>query len=238
MVAKETAYHYMVPAMGLFGFLWAMMYLGRSGQPWAWRWAGLFFTVISLVLCFIDIGNAHRASSVAQAFSKEVYRHKGGIICGYYRCSSVPYSLAFGDDCYGLSAYQDLIQKLYPTDYVMDILQFKINNPKDAFIEDALAGGQQVLLYGSSLGESFFSPLFKVKLVAQSGDEALYLVLQAHDGQAFKLFYMAQMAWVQGQPQAAYMLGERAKDLGLPIARDFVVNMDRIIAHSKSRLNP
>ncbi len=235
MVAKETAYHYMVPAMGLFGFLWAFMYRSGSGKPWVWRGAALLFTAISLMLCFIEIGGAYRASSVAQTFSKEVYRHKGVIICGYYRCSSVSYSLAFGDDCYGLGAYKDLIQKLYPTDYVMDILQFKINNPQDAFIEDAIAGGRQVFLYGSPMGEAFFSPLFKVKLVAQRGDAALYGVLEANDKQAFQLFYMAQMALVQGQPQAAYMLGGRSKELGLPVARDFMAQMDELIAKSRGR---
>jgi hypothetical protein len=233
MVAKETAYHYMVPAMGLFGFLWAMMYWAKTGKPFVWRAAGLFFIVISLILCCIDIGYAYRSSSRTQAFSKEVYKHNRSVICGYYRCSSLPFSLAFGDDCYGLGAYRDLIQKLYPMDYVMDILQFQINNPQGGSLEDAISGGQQVFLYGSTLTETFFNPLFKVQLVAQSGEESVYAVLQAHDGQAFKLFYMAQMAMAQGQPQAAYMLGTSSKELGLPIARDFVANMDRIIADHK-----
>jgi len=238
MVAKETAYHYMVPAMGLFGFLWALMYRSGTGKLWAWRAAGICFIVSSLMLCFMEIASAHRSSSGAQAFANEVYRHKGPIICGYYRCSSISYSLAFGDDCYGLSAYKDLIQKLYPTEYVMDILQFQINNPQNAFIEDAIARGHQVFLYGSALGEAFFSPLFKVKQVAQSGDEAVYGVLEANDRKAFQLFYMAQMALIQGQGQAAYMLGARAKGLGLPGARDFIVQMDRMIADHKSQRNP
>jgi hypothetical protein len=235
MVAKETAYHYMVPAMGLFGALWAFLYLSGRGKPWVWRTAGLVFLIISLGLCLTQTGNAYRYSSAQQALSKEVYGHNGSIICAYYRCSSLPFSLAYGDHCFGLDAYQELIWKMYPRDLAMDILQFKIINPRDAFIEDALADGQQVFLYGSTHGESFFNPMFKVKLVAQSGDEALYGVLEANDKKAFQSFYMAQMALMHGQGQAAYTLGLRSKALGLPMARDFIVQMDGMIAKVKAQ---
>lgn len=235
MVAKETAYHYMVPAMGLFGFLWAFMYRSGSGKPWLWRVAVLAFVISSLVFCLIGIGNAYKFSSAKQNFSKEVYSHKGAFICGYYRCSSLPFSLVYGDHCFGLDVYQEMIQGLYPRDLAMDILQFKIIDPRGAFIEDALAGGQQVLLYGAIHPEAFFSPLFQVKLLAQSGDEALYEAIGANDRKAFEDFYLAQMALMHGQGEAAYTLGLRSKAFGLPMARDFIIQMDGMIAKVKAR---
>jgi len=235
IVAKETAYHYMFPVVGLFGFLWALMYLGSPAKPLLWRRAVLFFIGSSLVFNFIYMWNFYRSSSAMQDFSKEVYGHKQSVICTYYRCSSMPFALVFGDSCFGLEIYKSLIQQLYPRDYAMDIMQFKIVNPQDAFVEDSLAKGQQVFLYGSLLPESSFSPIFDVKLVAQKGNEAVYGVRAAKDKEAFQLFYMAQMALMQGHGQMAYTLGSQAKALGLPVARDFIARLDEIIAKSEAK---
>ena len=170
-----------------------------------------------------------------QSFSDEVYNRYQGIICGYYRSSSLPFAVAFGEDSYGLKVYGDVIQRLYPNECAMDIWQFKIDNPAGNFIEDAIARGQHVFLYGSALPESSFSPMFKVKLLDQRGSEAVYGVLQANDKKGFQLFYMAEMALIQGQPQIAYALGSRAKDFGVPAARDLMARMDQILAKSSAK---
>jgi hypothetical protein len=235
IVAKETTYHYMIPAAGLFGFFVALMYLGHAVKQRIWQAGMLFFIALSLISSLMDMKNFYTSSMVMQNFSKEVYKHQEGVLCGFYRNSSIPFSLAFGDICYGLKAYADVRQRLYPNQYVMDITQYKIDEPQGTYVEDLLAQNQNVYLYGSALAETSFSPMLKVKMIEQSGSEAMYKVLGANDKKAAQMYYMAEMALSQGQGQIAYMLAQHAKALGMPVARDLVAEMDRMIAKKESQ---
>ena len=235
IVAKETAFQYMVPALALFGFFWALMYLGSREKIRFWRMGAVVFVVLSLVLNFIYIRTNYKITSAMQAFSREIYFKKNAVVCAFYRSTSVPFALVFADNSYGLNIYGNIIEKLYPRFYSMDIGQFKMDQPRGAYLEDALNQGREVFLYGSKLPENSFSPLFRVKRIAQREQEAVYELLEANDKKAFQLFYLAEMALSQGQAQIAYALGSKAKTLGLPAACDLIAHMDEMIAKNRAK---
>ena len=110
-----------------------------------------------------------------EAFSKNVYRERGKcLIIPFYRASSVPYALFFGDSWYFRNTFAAYLNKLYPNSYFYDKWRGVVSNYSD-FVPVATLRQQYpcLLLFGSH-DECWDSEML-IQVAEQDG-ERLYLL--------------------------------------------------------------
>ncbi len=235
-VIKHPVSHYVAPAAGLLGLLWALLYYTLKS---AFDLKDSYFAVLAAALILTFSWKAgfyqyhlKQANLEKYVFSQKVFeKYDDCIIAQHYRSSSIPYALYFGDDCKGRHrAFFPRLKELYPGAIVWNRWDYTFHNFPDQISEASLLhSGHCLVLYGGKMDFSF--SYLDAELIDATGSEYVYKVLSSEREKVMQVFMLAKVFEIKKDYPSALIWAKRAKELGYPQLR-----VNRYIEELKAKI--
>jgi len=233
VIAKQPEAHYITPLVGFSALLMIGTYRLGFRYPWMKKLG------IGLVLAAVIVQTSRAALEQTRlrmlnnkilAFSRQIRdQYADWAVCGFYRSSSVPIALDFGNDCYGLKAYGRILNELYPDQYFYNYWLKRFHDfEKRVTLTDIQKKKEGVLLYGSH--SDFSKGFLKVEKMVEGGREAAYKVLYSTVDRAVEHYLVAKNLESRKKFRAAYLHALTAQKLGFP-------DIDQYLQYLKTRVS-
>ncbi len=219
VIAKQPEAHYITPLAGFSVLPMIGVYRLYADHAWSKKAALAFVLAVTVFHGLSSVAEQNRLREVNDeilSFSRRVReRYADCALCGYYRSSSIPIALDFGNDCYGLKTFGKLLNELYPDQYFFNYWKKRFHDfEKWVTLEDIKKKKKCVILYGSHC--NFSKGFLKVEPAAQGSKEAAYRVLYSTVDRAIEHYLTAKSFEARKNFRAAYVHALTAQKLGFP----------------------